>query len=287
MRRQIDRSPLRIARVREGTRSSHTGTRAKNKSVPNGPECFLSATHFYIALFIEGVIFRGTGKLPIGYEKCAHGTILPPSTPIGPSHSWIPMKTANARGNARQDTVDRQRNIQRQVDKKDQRAIGTPQKSAAALQDGSRVQPQRPMPGQHLQKPGIESEMSLRPRFMAPDYKGSAKLQNMVALITGGDSGIGRAVAVLFAREGADVAIVYLCEHGDAHETREHVEAEGRRCLIISGDVKNSKFCASAIKKTLKEFGRLDVLVNNAAFQEHANSLESLSEDHFDETIKT
>jgi len=197
------------------------------------------------------------------------------------------MKTANARGNARQDTVDRQRNIQRQVDKKDQRAIGTPQKSAAALQDGSRVQPQRPMPGQHLQKPGTESEMSLRPRFMAPDYKGSAKLQNMVALITGGDSGIGRAVAVLFAREGADVAIVYLCEHGDAHETREHVEAEGRRCLIISGDVKNSKFCASAIKKTLKEFGRLDVLVNNAAFQEHANSLESLSEDHFDETIKT
>src|SRR5690606_4415298 len=99
--------------------------------------------------------------------------------------------------------------------------------------------------------------------------------------------GIGRAVAVLFAREGADVAIVYLNEHGDARETRRHIEAEGRQCLLIPGDVKNADFCRKAVKKTVKAFGRLDVLVNNAAFQEHADSLPELSEERFDETMKT
>jgi NAD(P)-dependent dehydrogenase (short-subunit alcohol dehydrogenase family) len=143
------------------------------------------------------------------------------------------------------------------------------------------------LPKQHQRKPGHEHKLEPQPRFLAPDYVGSGKLQGMVALITGGDSGIGRAVAVLFAREGADVAIVYLNEHSDAEETRQHVEREGRRCLLIPGDVKNAAFCREAVERTVREFGKLDVLVNNAAFQEHADSLEDLTEEHFDETLRT
>ena len=109
----------------------------------------------------------------------------------------------------------------------------------------------------------------------------------MAALITGGDSGIGRAVAVLFAREGADVAIVYLSEHADAEETRDYVEGEGQRCLLIPGDVKDPAFCRAAVAKTVKAFGKLSVLVNNAAFQEHADSIEDITEAHFDETLRT
>jgi NAD(P)-dependent dehydrogenase (short-subunit alcohol dehydrogenase family) len=109
----------------------------------------------------------------------------------------------------------------------------------------------------------------------------------MTALITGGDSGIGRAVAVLFAREGADVAIVYLDEHEDAQETKAAVEREGRRCILISGDVAQSSFCREAVERTIEEFGRLDILVNNAAFQEHVGALENLADDHFDRTLKT
>ncbi|MGN6389511.1 MAG: SDR family oxidoreductase, partial [Burkholderiaceae bacterium] len=131
------------------------------------------------------------------------------------------------------------------------------------------------------------SQLDPRPNFMAPDYRGSGKLQDMAAIVTGGDSGIGRAVAVLYAREGADVAIVYLNEHDDAEETRRCVEAEGRRCLTISGDVRDAQFCRDAVERTVKEFGKLDVLVNNAAFQEHAMSLEELDEEHFDMTMRT
>jgi hypothetical protein len=121
----------------------------------------------------------------------------------------------------------------------------------------------------------------------APDYKGSDKLLDMVALITGGDSGIGRAVAILYAREGADVAIIYLDEHVDAEETKRAVEAEGRRCITIAGDVVDFRFCEAAVKQTIAEFGKLDILVNNAAFQEHVSRLEDLTEEHFDRTIKT
>jgi NAD(P)-dependent dehydrogenase (short-subunit alcohol dehydrogenase family) len=122
--------------------------------------------------------------------------------------------------------------------------------------------------------------------FEASAYLGSEKLKNYAAIITGGDSGIGRAVAVLFAREGADVAIVYLNEHEDAEETKRAVESEGRRCITISGDVADAKFCEDAVKQTIKAFGRLDVLVNNAAFQQHA-TFDQLREEQFDRTLKT
>ena len=129
--------------------------------------------------------------------------------------------------------------------------------------------------------------MALKPRFEAPYYRGSGKLQGMTALITGGDSGIGRAVAVLYAREGADVAIVYLSSHDDAEETRRWVEKEGRQCLLISGDVKDSRFCQRAVDETVQRFQRLDVLVNNAAFQLHAHALTDITDERLDETLKT
>ena len=129
--------------------------------------------------------------------------------------------------------------------------------------------------------------MQLKPQFMAPGYKGSGKLEGMTALITGGDSGIGRAVAVLYAREGADVAIVYLSSHEDAEETKRHVEQEGRECLLIAGDVKDSAFCREAVQKTVDRFQRLDILVNNAAFQLHADSLEDITDERLDETMRT
>ena len=129
--------------------------------------------------------------------------------------------------------------------------------------------------------------MELQPKFMAEAYKGSGKLEGLTALITGGDSGIGRAVAILFAREGADVAILYLTEHVDAEETQRYIQAEGRRCLLMAGDIKDEAVSRDIVKKTVEEFGKLDILVNNAAFQEHANSLEDLTEERLDETLRT
>jgi NAD(P)-dependent dehydrogenase (short-subunit alcohol dehydrogenase family) len=158
-------------------------------------------------------------------------------------------------------------------------------KSEEAMQAGQRQYPSK-FPPQHLTKPGNEVDLKVRPMFEAPAYLGSEKLKDYAAIITGGDSGIGRAVAVLYAREGADIAIVYLDEHRDAEETKRAVEAEGRRCITISGDVADSKFCEEAVKQTIKAFGKLDVLVNNAAFQQHAR-FDDLSEEQFDRTIKT
>ena len=144
------------------------------------------------------------------------------------------------------------------------------------------------MPAQHQKKPGLESRVKPRPRYEAPFYRGSGKLENKVALITGGDSGIGRAVAVLFAREGADVSITYLrAEEGDAKETKAAVEKEGRRALIMSGDVRDVKFCKKVVEATVKNFGRLDILVNNAAYQEGQEGLEDISEEQWDRTFKT
>jgi NAD(P)-dependent dehydrogenase (short-subunit alcohol dehydrogenase family) len=156
-----------------------------------------------------------------------------------------------------------------------------------AMQAGARRYPEPPMPAQHLKKPGKEAALELQPMYDAPFYKGSGKLQDMVAIVTGGDSGIGRAVSVLYAREGADIAIVYLEEHEDAEETKAAVEAEGRRCMLIPGDVGDRDFCRSAVQRVVKAFKRLDILVNNAAFQIHATEFEQLSDEQFDETLKT
>jgi NAD(P)-dependent dehydrogenase (short-subunit alcohol dehydrogenase family) len=182
-------------------------------------------------------------------------------------------------------TARRQRGIQREVDRTDDAAIAKREKPSA-MQAGARAYPSA-FPKQHLRKRGLEAELEPPPMSDAPTYKGSDKLLDMVALITGGDSGIGRAVAILYAREGADVAIVYLDEHADAEETRRMAEREGRRCITIAGDVADFRFCEAAVERTIAEFGKLDILVNNAAFQEHVLRLEDLTEEHFDRTIKT
>ena len=152
----------------------------------------------------------------------------------------------------------------------------------------TKAHPQPPFPRQHQPKPGIESKIRPRPEYKAPEYRGADKLKDSVALITGGDSGIGRAVAVLFAREGADIAIVYLpVEESDAQTTREAVEAEGRRALLIPGDVQQSKFCSEAVERTIDTFGRLDIVVNNAAYQQHQKSIEDITDEQLDRTFRT
>jgi NAD(P)-dependent dehydrogenase (short-subunit alcohol dehydrogenase family) len=186
-------------------------------------------------------------------------------------------------------TLDTQRRIQQAQDRHDAQAGKAPVPGGPkdrAVQAGAREQPVE-LPAQHQAKPGTEAQLQLKPRFEAPDYRGSDKLKDRVALITGGDSGIGRAVAVLYAREGADVAIVYLASHEDARETQRCVEAEGRRCVLIAGDVKDPAFCRSAVAQTVQAFGKLDILVNNAAFQEHAESLAAITEERFLETFRT
>lgn len=195
--------------------------------------------------------------------------------------------SAKDQGRAADAVAGKQRELQREQDRKDEAKAGAEAKPEKAVQAGARKQPEVPLPDQHLEKPGLEADMELKPRFLAPDYRGSGKLKGMVALITGGDSGIGRAVAVLFAREGADVAIVYLNEHEDAEATKGCVEKEGRECLLIPGDVKDSKFCSQAVEQAVKKFGRLDVLVNNAAFQLHADSIEDITDERIDETLRT
>lgn len=159
-------------------------------------------------------------------------------------------------------------------------------KNEEAVQAGPRANPAR-MPAQHLAEHEGEADLELRPRFMAPDYKGSQKLLGRVALITGGDSGIGRAVAVLFAREGADVAVAFHSSSEDAEETRRHVEAEGQRCLLLQGDVRDPAWCEEAVDRTVQALGGLDILVNNAAFQKHAESIEDIDDDRLRETWDT
>ena len=149
-------------------------------------------------------------------------------------------------------------------------------------------EPTPPFPKQSQEPPGLESKLRPRPRYRAPAYKAADKLEGKVALITGGDSGIGRAVALLYAREGADVAIVYLpVEQSDADETRAAVEGEGRRCELIPGDVTDAAFCKDAVARTIGALGRLDILVNNAAFQQHVDSIDELSEEQWEKTFRT
>jgi NAD(P)-dependent dehydrogenase (short-subunit alcohol dehydrogenase family) len=181
-----------------------------------------------------------------------------------------------------------QREIQQEQDARDANKSEGGGQEKAGVQAGTHDFPDGDFPSQHLEKPGIEADMELKPQFMAPGYKGSGKLEGMSAIVTGGDSGIGRAVAVLYAREGADVALVYLAdEQEDAVETKRCIEAEGRRCILIPGDVRDVAFCRHAVDETLRAFGKIDILVNNAAFQEHADSLEDLTEERFDLTMKT
>jgi NAD(P)-dependent dehydrogenase (short-subunit alcohol dehydrogenase family) len=181
-------------------------------------------------------------------------------------------------------TVETQRAIQKEVSRAEGGDGGGEE---GAMQAGARRYPVPPFPEQHQPKPGEEARLEPAPMYDAPFWKGSGKLDGMVALVTGGDSGIGRAVAVLFAREGADVAIAHLAEDRDAEETRAAVEAEGRRAIVLRGDVTERDFCREAVARTVKELGRLDVLVNNAAFQVHTKDFLDLSPEHFDETLKT
>ncbi len=181
-------------------------------------------------------------------------------------------------------TVHDQREVQDQVAKSDER---TAKPKSGAMQAGARLYPEPPLPQQHQAKPGNEGALDPPPMYDAPFYKGSGKLEGEVAIITGADSGIGRSVAVLFAREGADVAILHLDEDDDAEVTRTAVEAEGRRALVIKGDVKDRGFCFAAVKQVVDAWGRLDVLVNNAAFQVHTKTFEDLTEEHFDLTLRT
>ncbi len=179
------------------------------------------------------------------------------------------------------------RKIQDEIDHSDRtKGGGDPAEAKPAMQAGSRAYPSS-FPEQHLAKPGIEAALNPAPLYQAPAYRGSKKLENRVALITGGDSGIGRSVAVLYAREGANVAIIYLDEDQDALETKRAVENEGQACILLPGDVADPGFCEAAVRKTLEAFGQIDILVNNAAYQEHVQDFADLTEAHFDRTLKT
>ena len=195
------------------------------------------------------------------------------------------MKTLKSYKQQGEKLAEKQRKLQEQVvqeDKPDHK-----KKQEKAMQAGARKYPEPPVDNQHLKKPGKEKDLEVKPMCDAPYYKGSGKLHDMVALITGADSGIGRAVAILFAREGADISVVYLSEHQDAEETKQLVEQEGRKCLLIPGDVTDKEFCKAAVQNTIDNFGKLNILVNNAAFQLHVEEFENLTEEHFDLTLKT
>jgi NAD(P)-dependent dehydrogenase (short-subunit alcohol dehydrogenase family) len=136
-------------------------------------------------------------------------------------------------------------------------------------------------------QPGIEQEMTPKPEYINENYKASGKLQGKVALITGGDSGIGRAVSVHYAKEGADVAIVYLDEDQDAEETKQLVKQAGQRCVLIKGDIKQSSFCKDAVERTVAELGKLNILVNNAAMQFPQEDFQDIDDEQLDTTFKT
>ena len=190
---------------------------------------------------------------------------------------------ARARGERR---AASDRALQREQERK-RSARAKRQPKEQPLQPTDRAAYPAGQPEQHLAKPGHEHQLEPRPRYEAPTYRGAGKLTDRVALITGGDSGIGRAVAVLYAREGADVAIVYLSEHGDAEETARAVEREGRRAVLIPGDVSDSAFCDEAVSATVRALGGLDILVNNAAYQQHQQSLEDITDEQLARTFHT
>ena len=184
------------------------------------------------------------------------------------------------------DIIARQRLVREQVEAADQARPAAAMQGA--MQAGARNYPEPPFSTERLEKPGIEAGLSVAPMCDAPFWRGSGKLEGKVAIITGGDSGIGRAVAILFAREGADVAIIHLeDEQDDAAFVVAAVQQEGRRGMAVLADVTVRDSCFAAVAKILDRFGKIDVLVNNAAFQLHANRFEDLTEAHFDLTVKT
>jgi NAD(P)-dependent dehydrogenase (short-subunit alcohol dehydrogenase family) len=149
-------------------------------------------------------------------------------------------------------------------------------------------EPEPRFPEQHQPAPGLETELKPRPRYEARRYRAAGKLEGKAALITGGDSGIGRAVAVLYAREGADVAISYLPEEQpDAEETARAVQAEGRRCVLLPGDLLDPAACTAAVEDTVSRLGKLDILVSNAAYQRRKENIEDISDEEFDRTFRT
>lgn len=159
-----------------------------------------------------------------------------------------------------------------------------------ATQDTPQImtEPKPPYSPQKLEKPGLEHQMEQKPQWRAPKYKEANKLEGKVAIVTGGDSGIGRAVAYLYAREGASVAIVYLPEEEiDALETKQAIEEVGQKCLTLPGDLSKSAFCREVIEKTIKEFGQLDILVSNAAFQNRKSDIQDITEDEWHYTFQT
>jgi NAD(P)-dependent dehydrogenase (short-subunit alcohol dehydrogenase family) len=163
-----------------------------------------------------------------------------------------------------------------------------PGKKQKSMRPQMMREPKPPFPGQKQKSPGIEAKIEPRPKFNAPEYRAADKLLNKRALVTGGDSGIGRAVAVLFAREGANVAITYLpSEKEDAVETKRQIEGYGRHCLLIPGDLTKEKFCLKAVEETVEEFGGIDILVSNAAHQMRKKSIEDITTEEFDRTFKT
>ena len=196
------------------------------------------------------------------------------------------MSDQSNKGHDPEKTTEKQRKIQEQVAAAERDDSSQGEKKA--MQAGARRYPEPPFPKQHQPKPGSERHLDPEPMYDAPYWIGSKKLDGEMALITGGDSGIGRAVAVLFAREGADVAISYLpAEQADAEVTKKAVEKEGRRCVLIPGDVTSRDYCRQAVAETIRQLGALDILVNNAAFQVHTAEFEDLTPEHFDLTLKT
>ena len=149
-------------------------------------------------------------------------------------------------------------------------------------------QPKKTLPPQHQdQQPGVESEMNPLPEYESSSYKPAGKLKGKAAIITGGDSGIGRAIAVIYAKEGADVAILYLNEHDDAQETKLQVEQEGRKCLLIAGDIGDEEYCKGSVRRVVEELGKIDILVNNAAEQHPQQKIEDITKEQLERTFRT
>src|SRR5690606_38223063 len=184
---------------------------------------------------------RSHGKLPVCDPWAdthpqgmgiARGLMRPSWTHAGRTSATASGASSVAAGRRAKQTAAEQRALQKDQAKRRRKAKAKQGRKKDVVHSRDQKQPEPKMPEQHLEKPGLESDVRPRPEYQAPTYRGSGRLQDQVALITGGDSGIGRAVAVLYAREGADIAIVYLSEDSDAEETRQAVEAEGRRCLL-------------------------------------------------------